>query len=195
MAPEISFSLLVLAILLIPGVLLAVAVAADTKGSPIYVHERVGYRGRSIGVLKFRTMVADADNVEKYLDDRQLKQWMAERKVDNDPRVTGMGLFLRRSSLDELPQFLNVLAGQMSVVGPRPVTKEEIPWFSDSADELLSCRPGITGLWQTLDRNDASYETGARQAMELSYVRRRCIRMDARILVRTVSVMARGTGR
>ena len=192
---NIVFSLLVIAILFVPGVILCAAIMLETKGSPIYVHERVGYRGRRLGVLKFRTMVADADNLEKYLCDWELAQFRREHKLDHDPRVTRLGSFLRKSSIDEFPQFLNVLVGQMNVVGPRPVTAEELEWFGDDVDELLSCHPGITGLWQTLERNDATYQTGVRQEMELTYVRKRCIKMDLDILIRTFGVMVRKTGK
>lgn len=192
---NIFFSLLVLVVLLVPGLVLCLAIMLDTKGSPIYVHERVGYRGRRLNVLKFRTMVADADNLEKYLSDGELAEFHREHKLDNDPRVTHLGRFLRKSSIDEFPQFINVLVGQMNVVGPRPVTAEELAWFGDDVDELLSCHPGITGLWQTLERNDATYQTGVRQEMELTYVRKRCVKMDLDILARTFGVMARKTGK
>lgn len=192
---NVVFSLVVLAALLVPGLVLCLVIALETKGSPIYVHERVGYHGRRLGVLKFRTMVADADNLEKYLNDWELAQFRREHKLDHDPRVTRLGAFLRKSSVDEFPQFLNVLVGQMNVVGPRPVTREELAWFGDDVDELLSCHPGITGLWQTLERNDATYQTGVRQEMELTYVRKRCIKMDLSILARTFGVMVRKTGK
>lgn len=192
---NIVFSLIVLIVLLAPGIILCLAIMLDTKGLPIYVHERVGYRGRRLNVLKFRTMVADADNLEKYLSDWELAEFHREHKLDNDPRVTRLGHFLRKSSIDEFPQFINVLVGQMNVVGPRPVTAEELAWFGDDVDELLSCHPGITGLWQTLERNDATYQTGVRQEMELTYVRKRCVKMDLAILGKTLGVMIRKTGK
>lgn len=192
---NIVFSLCVIVVLFIPSVLLCIAIALDTKGAPIYVHERVGYHGRRIGVLKFRSMVADADNLEKYLSPAQLDEFNREHKLDDDPRVTRLGHFLRKSSIDEFPQFLNVLVGQMNVVGPRPVTAEELVWFGKDVDELLSCHPGITGLWQTLERNDATYQTGVRQEMELTYVRKRCLKMDFDILAKTFGVMVRKTGK
>lgn len=192
---NIVFSLCVIVILFIPGLLLCLAIALDTKGSPIYVHERVGYHGRRIGVLKFRSMVSDADDLEKYLSPAQIEEFNREHKLDDDPRVTRLGHFLRKSSIDEFPQFLNVLIGQMNVVGPRPVTAEELVWFGKDVDELLSCHPGITGLWQTLERNDATYQTGVRQEMELTYVRKRCLKMDFDILAKTFGVMVRKTGK
>lgn len=192
---NIAASLVATLILLVPGLILCIAIVIDTKGLPIYVHKRVGYRGRAIGVLKFRSMVADAEEFDKYFDAAQMAQWNAEHKVENDPRITRLGRFIRKSSIDEVPQFLNVLAGQMNIVGPRPVTREELAWFGDDVDELLSCHPGITGLWQTLERNDATYQTGVRQEMELTYVRKRCIKMDLDIMAKTLGVMVRKTGK
>ena len=186
---NIVFSAVVCIMLFIPGILLAAVIAADTKGNPIYVSKRVGYHGREIGVLKFRSMVVDAWNVEKYLSPEQLHQWQTEMKVDNDPRITKIGRFIRKTSIDEFPQFLNVLAGQMSVVGPRPITRAELDWFGDDVEKLLSCHPGITGLWQVVARNDASYDSGLRQKIELSYVENRCLRLDLRIMLGTFGVM------
>ena len=114
---DVAFSLCVAIVGLIPVALLCLAIRLESPGSPIYLQERVGYRGRPLRILKLRTMVADSDDVEKHLSPEQLTQWERERKVDDDPRVTKVGRFLRKTSLDELPQFLNVLAGQMSVVG------------------------------------------------------------------------------
>lgn len=194
---NIAFSAAVCVIGFVPGLVLAAVIAVDTKGSPIYVSKRVGYRGREIGVLKFRSMVADAWDVEKYLSPEQLRQWKTEMKVDDDPRITKIGRFIRKTSIDEFPQFLNVLAGQMSVVGPRPITRAELDWFGDDADRLLSCHPGITGLWQVVARNDASYESGMRQKIELMYVDNRCLRMDVKCILGTFGVMfgSKRTGR
>ena len=192
---DVALSLLALVILLIPGALLSVVIALDTKGSPIYVDRRTGYRGNPLKVLKFRSMYADAGNVGKYFTDEQIAQWEIDRKVEDDPRITPVGKFLRKTSLDEVPQFINVLLGQMSLVGPRPITKDELLWFGNDAEELLSCRPGITGLWQTLERNDATYETGVRQQMELAYVRKRCVALDLRIVGGTFGAILGKTGR
>lgn len=144
-------------------------------------------------------MVADADDVAKHLSREQLRQWEVERKVDDDPRVTRVGHLLRVTSLDELPQFLNVLVGDMSVVGPRPITEDELDSHFDECErvELLSVRPGITGLWQATERNGATFESGVRQRIELEYVRSMGFRMDARCILGTFGVMfgRRRTGR
>ena len=136
-------------------------------------------------------MVSDAGNVEKYLSPEQLRQWKIERKVDCDPRITRVGAFIRKTSLDELPQFLNVLIGDLSVIGPRPITRDELDQHFTSADrdELLSVRPGITGLWQATERNGATFESGLRQKIELHYVRNRCFRMDWRCFFGTFGAM------
>lgn len=191
---DIAFSSVVIVVGFIPGLVLSGFVAKDTGGSPIYAQERIGKDGKPFRILKFRTMVADADDVEKHLSPEQIEEWKRERKVEDDPRITRLGGFLRRTSLDEIPQFLNVVAGQMSVVGPRPITSDELVHFGDDAARLLSRRPGITGWWQTQSRNDASFETGERQALELYYIDHASLGLDARIAVDTVKAMVAGTG-
>lgn len=161
---------------------------------PIYAQVRAGRRGRAFRVYKFRTMVTDADDIAKYLSQPQIDQWLRERKVDDDPRITRLGRVLRRTSLDELPQLVNVLLGQMSLIGPRPVTYDELGAFGAEAAELLSVPPGITGAWQCGPRNRATFENGMRQRVELEYVRTAGLRADARIFLRTLAVML-GRGR
>lgn len=161
----------------------------DNPGSPIYKHKRVGRYGVPMNIYKLRSMVPGADDVEKHLTPEQLKQWEAEHKVDNDPRITKIGKFLRKTSLDELPQFWNVLTGEMSVIGPRPVEPDELAAYDDSVVEFLSVTPGITGWWQTMSRNDAKYEDGERQELELFYVRNRSAKIDIRIFFETFRAM------
>lgn len=193
---DIVFSVFVIVVGLIPGLILAVLIMLDTKGSPFYVQERVGRGGKPFNIIKFRSMVADADNVEKYLSSDQLEMWRQERKVDNDPRITKLGDFLRKTSIDEFPQFLNVLVGQMSVIGPRAITFEELAFFEDHTRLLLSMSPGITGLWQTGLRNDATFESGLRQKIELQYIENACFSLDAKLFFKTFAVMLVGkTGR
>ena len=124
---DIAFSLCATIVGLVPIALLCVAIGLESPGSPIYLQKRVGYQGRPLRIFKLRTMVADSDDVEKHLDPKQLERWRRERKVDDDPRVTKVGRFLRRTSLDELPQFLNVLAGQipLRILKTRPEFSEE----------------------------------------------------------------------
>lgn len=156
----------------------------------MYSQERIGKGGKVIRVLKLRSMVADdADDVEKHLNLAQLEQWEMEHKVDDDPRVTRVGGFIRKTSLDELPQFLNVLKGDMSAIGPRPITKNELAWFGKDAAEYLSVPMGITDLWQATSRNNVSFESGERQRIELEYVRNAGLRMDARCFFGTFGAM------
>ena len=186
---DILFSAFVLAVGLIPGAILAVAIAADTKGSPIYSQKRLGRLGRSFRIYKFRSMVADADNVEKYFTPEQLAVWHCERKVDNDPRITRLGEAIRKTSIDELPNFWNVLRGEMSTIGPRAMSREEIAWFGKNAAEVLSVPAGITGWWQVQKRNEATFESGERQSLELEYVRNSCLKIDVRVFFKTFSAM------
>ena len=193
---DVATSLIAITLGSVPVALSSLAICMESPGAPIFRQERIGKDGVHFGMWKLRTMYADAEqNVDSYLTAEQQEQWERERKVEDDPRVTKVGRFLRESSLDELPQFLNVLVGEMSVVGPRPVTAEELTWFGDNVDEVLSVRPGITGYWQTFARNDATWESGERQEMELRYVRTMSLSMDARICLRTVGAILGMTGR
>lgn len=193
---DVAFSSIVLVAGAAPMALLcAVIVYESGGGSPIYVHRRVGLNGKPIGVLKLRTMVKDSDNVEKYFTSEQLETWKREYKVDNDPRVTRIGAFLRKTSLDELPQFLNVLKGDLSVIGPRPIVIPELEQYGSQASEFLSCRPGITGWWQATERNEATYDNGRRQELELFYVRNASLRLDAIVFFKTFGAIFGGTGK
>lgn len=145
---DIAISGCIIAVGAIPCAVLSVSIAADTKDSPIYVQTRVGKCGKPFSIFKFRTMVADADNVEKYLSSEQLRQWQTEHRVNDDPRITPLGRVLRATFIDELPQFLNVLLGQMSVIGPRPISYDELTHFGKGAALFCSVPGGITGLWQ-----------------------------------------------
>ena len=193
---DIVFSACVIVVGFVPCLLLSLAIVADTKGSPIYSQVRVGRYGRPFRVWKFRSMVADSDDVEKYLDEEQLSQWREERKVDDDPRITRVGRVIRKLSIDELPNFLNVFCGQLSVIGPRAITYDELHHYGSRATELLSVPQGITGLWQVGDRNSATFEDGTRQAIELSYVQRASLRIDIAVFFGTFGAMfVRKTGR
>ncbi len=186
---DIVFSAAVIMVGFVPGFVLCVLVAFDTHGTPFYSQERIGMGGTPFRILKFRTMVVDSDDVEKHLNAEQLEQWKQERKVNDDPRITSLGCKLRATSLDELPQFINVLRGDMSVIGPRAITRDELAHFGEDAAELLSVPCGITGWWQVSARNGATFDTGERQRLELEYVRNAGFAMDAKVFARTFSVM------
>lgn len=166
-------SLLGLIVLSPVFLVISIMILSERSGKHVfYKQRRVGRFGREIYIYKFRSMVDDADNVEKWLNEKQLKKYYAEFKVDNDPRVTKIGKFLRRTGLDELPQILNIIKGDLSIVGPRPVQESELAFYGDGKDTLLSVRPGLTGYWQVYCTKGAgaSYSDGKRQRMELHYI-------------------------
>lgn len=190
---DIVFSAGVCIVLAIPVAAACVAIVADTPGKPFFRQERIGQGGKKIYIFKLRTMVSDAhEHPEKYMTEEQLTRWEREQKVDDDPRVTRVGRFLRHTSLDELPQFLNVLTGDLSVIGPRPVTLEETYEYGDAREEVLACKPGITGWWAATDRNDSTWESGMRQARELFYVRHQSFSLDVRVFAKTFKAMRKG---
>jgi undecaprenyl-phosphate galactose phosphotransferase len=167
----------------------------QTGGAAVFSHRRVGRYGRMFSCLKFRTMVPDAESVlRRYLegDPGARAEWERDFKLKDDPRVTPIGRFLRRTSLDELPQLWNVIKGEMSLVGPRPIIEEELQRYGDQVDYYLETRPGITGLWQISGRNDTTYED--RVALDSWYVRNWSLWYDLVILVKTIGVVLRGRG-
>lgn len=186
---DVIFSLCVIIVGFVPGLLLSIAIAIDTKGSPVYSQVCVGKWGKPFKIYKFRTMVADSDDVDKYLNPEQLEIWKRERKVENDPRITRFGRILRATSIDETMQFVNVLLGQISIIGPRVITYDELEHFGVESAQLLSVTPGITGMWQTSERNLATFENGLRQRIELKYAREASLRADIHIFFKTFSVM------
>ena len=167
-----------------------VAVVLSSPGPALFRHKRVGFNGRKFECLKFRTMVPDAaERLQALLasDPAAAAEWAATRKLQSDPRVTAIGAILRKSSLDELPQLFNVLRGEMSIVGPRPVTEEELERYSTSVGAYLSCRPGITGLWQVSGRSTTSYEK--RVACDAYYAHNWSMVLDAKIIVVTIPAL------
>ncbi len=176
-------------ILLSPLMLVIIIMIEFTfDGHCVYVDKRAGKGGKTINVLKFRTMYKDAeDNVDAYLTEDQKKQFESERKVKDDPRVTWLGSFLRKSSLDELPQLFNILIGDMSFVGPRAVTHKEIEdnFSSEQAELILKVRPGLTGSWCAYGRYSATYSVGDRQEYELQYLEKRSFVYDMKIIFAT----------
>jgi lipopolysaccharide/colanic/teichoic acid biosynthesis glycosyltransferase len=159
-------------------------------GPAIFAHYRVGRGGRLFRCIKFRTMRTDAEHLLSQLLDASpmlRTEWLRDQKLANDPRVTSIGRWLRRTSLDELPQLLNVLRGEMALVGPRPITGLELRRYGPARWQYLSVVPGITGLWQVSGRSAASYET--RVELDELYVRTRTPWLDMKILAKTVVVV------
>jgi exopolysaccharide production protein ExoY len=175
-------------------VVIAAAVAMD-GGPVIYRHRRIGRDGKAFDCLKFRTMILDAEDcLNEYLSyhPEESGEWERERKLSHDPRITPIGRLLRTSSADELPQLLNVIAGSMSLVGPRPVTASELALYGESAELYKSVRPGITGPWQISGRNDLSYDT--RVLLDTGYVREWSLQTDLRVLLQTPTVVLSRSG-
>jgi len=183
--------------LLISPLLLVIAIwiYIDSPGPVLFSHRRIGQNGKEFGCLKFRSMCVDAQEKLKKLlatDPQAKAEWDKDFKLKNDPRITRSGAFLRKTSLDELPQIFNVLKGEMSLVGPRPIVKKEIERYHEYIDDYYLVRPGITGLWQTSGRNDVDYTE--RVAMDSWYVRNWSIWIDMVILFRTFKVAIKGKG-
>jgi lipopolysaccharide/colanic/teichoic acid biosynthesis glycosyltransferase len=191
---DLVFALVCLAVLWPVLLIIALAILLEDGGPVLYRSQRVGLHGRSISVYKFRSMKKNADRLEEMLTPEELAEYRKNYKLDRDPRITKMGRFLRKTSLDELPQLLNIVGGSLSLVGPRPVLQEETELYGKDRDLLLSCKPGLTGLWQVQGRSNVSYENGQRQAMELKYVRERSLWLDIKILFMTVGAVVRMDG-
>ena len=176
-------------ILLAPLLIICfVLTRASSRGPAIFRHRRVGFNGKPFDCLKFRTMVADApERLRKLLetDPAAAAEWAKCQKLRNDPRVTRIGAVLRKSGLDELPQLFNVLIGDMSIVGPRPVTQDELWRYGASVKAYTACRPGITGLWQVTGRSDTSYEQ--RISCDAYYARMWSLALDSKIMIVTIA--------
>ena len=184
-----------LIVLFLPLMAVVYALIRLDGGPAVFAHARVGANGRRLKVLKFRTMVQDADTVLAELlarDAAARAEWERDFKLQNDPRITGVGRFLRRSSLDELPQLFNVLAGSMSLVGPRPIVHAEVSRYGAAIADYYRCKPGLTGLWQVSGRNDVSY--AERVALDSLYVRSWSFWADIWLMFRTVGVVINRSG-
>ena len=186
---------LVAVIVLSPILLvIALAIRLEDRGPILYRAQRVGRGGKPITVYKFRSMRMNADRLEDMLTPEELEEYKKNFKLEHDPRITKVGAFLRKTSLDELPQLFNILSGTLSLVGPRPVLQEETELYGDKRNLLLSCKPGLTGLWQVSGRSNVTYENGRRQALELQYVSQRSLWLDIKILFWTVGAVVRMDG-
>lgn len=186
---------IVLAIVFSPLIFAIAVLMRREGGSIIYKHRRVGRDGEAFECLKFRTMVPNAEQVLRELLERDpavKAEWVRDHKLRCDPRVTRLGRFLRRTSLDELPQLWNVMRGEMSLVGPRPVVREELLRYGRNVRAYLSAKPGITGLWQVKGRNDTDYRR--RVVLDTYYVRHQNFLLDLYILLKTTRVVLGGSG-
>lgn len=193
---DIAFSLCVIIVLLVPSLLLCLAIRIESPGNPIYSQKRVGRIGKSgevemFDMYKFRSMHKDAD--ERLADLEDLNEADGPLfKIKDDPRVTRIGRFIRRHSIDELPQFLNCLLGQLSCVGPRPPLPSEVAQYDERATRRLSVKPGLTGYWQVSGRSDTTFDDMV--DLDLKYIEECDVATDLKVIARTVVVMFTGKG-
>jgi len=181
--------------MLMPALAFLIFMVARDGGNPIYGHERVGRNGRKFKCLKFRSMVVNSKEVlEEVLrtDPVARAEWDKDFKLKNDPRITRIGHFIRKTSLDELPQLWNVVRGEMSLVGPRPVIEDELERYAGDVDYYFMAKPGMTGLWQVSGRNDVDYET--RVYFDSWYVKNWSLWNDIAILFKTIGVVLKRDG-
>ena len=181
-------------ILLLSPVMIVVAIwiKLDSKGPVFFGHKRLGMKGEFIKVYKFRTMLPNAEELLKKLTPKQKIEFEESFKLENDPRITKLGQFLRKSSLDELPQLLNILKGNMSIVGPRPIVEREIENYGIYGDKLLSVKPGLTGNWQASGRSDTTYDE--RVQLDMEYIDYRSVWVDLKIIFKTFGAVVRKQG-
>lgn len=189
---DIVFSIVALIVLSPLFLVVAVIIKLDSLGPVFYQHRCCGKNGKLFNEHKFRTMVAGSDDYTKYLSPEEQEQFRQDYKLENDPRVTHVGKFLRKSRIDEVPQFYNVLKGEMSFVGPRPVAEDEIWKYGDAQHKLLSIKPGLTGYWQVKTRKGTTYPQ--RVQMQLHYVDSFSLFMDIGIFFETFTVVISGEG-
>ena len=173
-------------------IIISIAIKATSKGPVIFVHKRVGKNGKKIGIYKFRSMVMNAEELIEKFTPEQKEEFKKNFKLKNDPRITKIGKFLRKTSLDELPQLFNILKGDLSIVGPRPIMEVETKIYGEYKDMLLSIKPGLTGFWAANGRSDTSYKR--RRAMEIYYVKKRSLLFDIKIIFKTVISVFKGDG-
>ena len=189
---DIVASTIGLVICIIPFLVIMMLIVIDSPGAPIYIHRRIGKNGKPLPLIKFRTMYRNADDMMAKFTSEQMAEWQENFKVECDPRITKIGRFLRRSSLDELPQILNILKGELSIVGPRPVVAEELERYGTNKEKFLSVTPGLTGYWQAYARSNCTYEQ--RMKMELYYVENANFWWDIKIMFATVGSVLRRHG-
>jgi len=164
--------------------IIAVIIKIDSKGPVFFKHKRLGKNGKIIYIYKFRTMKQNAEEMIKNFNEEQMKEFKESYKLQNDPRITRMGETLRKTSLDELPQIVNIIKGDLSIIGPRPVIEEEIEKYGENKNKLLSVTPGLTGYWGANGRSSTTYEE--RMEMELYYVDNYSLKMDISIFFKTI---------
>ena len=188
------FDLLFSSIILVVGLpiflIIASLIKLSSRGPIFYLQERIGKNKKTFNCIKFRTMHPEAEDILENLitnNEKLRKEFEETHKLKNDPRITNIGKFLRKTSLDEIPQFLNVIKMEMSIIGPRPIVKKEIEKYDKSYTKVISIKPGITGLWQVSGRNNLSYKR--RVTLDCLYVDNISLLLDLRIIIRTFGVI------
>ena len=189
---DVSVSVFALIVMLIPMLLITALIKIESPGPAFFVHKRIGKNGKVLPLLKFRSMYVDADKMIENFTPEQKKEWEDNFKLENDPRITKLGKFLRKSSLDELPQLINIIKGELSIVGPRPVVEKELEKYGMRRNMFLSVTPGLTGYWQAYARSSCTYEK--RMEMELEYVKKANLWWDIKIVFATVGAVINGRG-
>lgn len=191
---DIIFSILGIILTLPITIVTAIAIKLEDGGPILYTSYRVGQFGKQFKMYKFRSMKVNADKLEDTLTSEELEEYRTEYKIRKDQRVTRVGRFIRKYSIDELPQLFNILKGELSFIGPRPVLDEETRLYGDKRELLLSVRPGLTGYWQAYGRNNVTYESGERQAMELYYIENFSWWFNVKIFFRTIKAVITAEG-
>ena len=164
--------------------ILAICIKIDSKGPVIFSHKRIGKNGKEFNMYKFRSMYENAEEMIENFNEEQKREWQENFKLENDPRITKMGNFLRRTSLDELPQIVNIIKGDLSIIGPRPIVDEELEKYGKNKKKFLSITPGLTGYWQANGRSNTTYEE--RMQMELYYIDNQSLWLDIKIFFKTI---------
>ena len=173
-------------------IIIAILIKFDSPGKVVFGHTRKGKGGKDIKVYKFRTMYSNASEIFESFTPEQKEEYYKNFKLDNDPRVTKLGGFLRKTSLDELPQLFNILKGDMTIIGPRPIVEKEISKYGNKAEKLFSVVPGLAGYWQANGRSDTTYEE--RVEMDMYYIDNMSFWLDAKILFQTAISVLKGEG-
>ena len=189
---DVILSTIALVVLSPLFLILAILIKLDSKGPVFFLHTRIGKNGKNIKIYKFRTMVTNAEELIKEFTPEQMKEYKENYKLTNDPRITKIGKFLRKTSLDELPQLINIINGDLSIIGPRPVVKDELEKYGENMAKFLSVTPGLTGNWAANGRNNTTYEE--RMKLELEYVDNISFKTDVKIFFQTIFAVIKKEG-
>ena len=189
---DVILSTIALVVLSPLFLILAILIKLDSKGPVFFLHTRIGKNGKNIKIYKFRTMVTNAEELIKEFTPEQMKEYKENYKLTNDPRITKIGKFLRKTSLDELPQLINIIKGDLSIIGPRPVVKDELEKYGENMAKFLSVTPGLTVKWAANGRNNTTYEE--RMKLELEYVDNISLKTDIKIFFQTIFAVIKKEG-